>query len=182
MSGISKIQSTHLERKAIIYIRQSSVYQVEHHTESRKRQYQLKERAINYGWHKQDCLIIDDDLGLSGAASENRQGYQKLISMVVLREVGIVFGIEVSRLTRNCLEMNKANRGELEIPLPIGHERDPEGKIVMSCDQSVRDAIFHLFELFRQIRSIRGTLLYLKRNGLTLPYQKRIPGLGLFCS
>ena len=91
MSVISKIQVNHLQRKAVIYIRQSSVQQMENNSESQRRQYQLKERAIELGWREKDCIVIDDDLGISGADSENRQGYQKLLAMIALREVGIIF-------------------------------------------------------------------------------------------
>lgn len=101
---MSLIQSTHLKRQAVIYIRQSSPIQVEQNLESQQRQYQLAERAEHLGWPPHQRLIIDDDLGLSGAHSHNRPGYQRLISLVALREVGIIFGLEVSRLARNCLD------------------------------------------------------------------------------
>jgi len=100
----SAIQSGHLNRLAVVYVRQSTPLQVEHHRESRLRQYQLTDRAKAFGWPAQRCLVIDDDLGISGAQSSNRPGYQRLVSMVALREVGIVFGLEVSRLARNCLD------------------------------------------------------------------------------
>jgi DNA invertase Pin-like site-specific DNA recombinase len=100
----SQILETHQERLAVVYIRQSSVYQVEHNLESQKRQYQLVDRAPALGWLPDHCLTIDDDLGISGAQSYNRPGYQRLISMLALREVGIVLGLEVSRLARNSLD------------------------------------------------------------------------------
>ena len=100
----SAIQQVHLNRLAIVYVRQSTPMQVEHHPESRLRQYQLADRAKALGWTPQRCLVIDDDLGISAAQSSNRPGYQRLVSMVALREVGIVFGLEVSRLARNCLD------------------------------------------------------------------------------
>ena len=100
----TQVLETHLERLAVVYIRQSSVYQVEHNLESQKRQYQLVDRAHALGWLPDHCLTIDDDLGLSGAQSYNRPGYQRLISMLALREVGIVLGLEVSRLARNSLD------------------------------------------------------------------------------
>jgi DNA invertase Pin-like site-specific DNA recombinase len=100
-----KIQANHLKRKAVIYIRQSSFLQVEQHQESRKRQYQLVEQAKAMGWVAAQCEVIDDDLGISGAQSHNRPGYQRLISMIALQEVGIVFGLEISRLARNSLDM-----------------------------------------------------------------------------
>ncbi|CCF83934.1 recombinase family protein [Nitrolancea hollandica] len=98
------IQPSQLSRLAVIYVRQSTPLQVEQHTESQRRQYQLTERAQLLGWPSQRCLVIDDDLGLSGAQSGNRPDYQRLVSLVALREVGIIFGLEVSRLARNCLD------------------------------------------------------------------------------
>lgn len=100
-----KIQTNHLKRKAVIYIRQSSILQVKLHQESGKRQYQLVEQAKAWGWIEGQCEVIDDDLGISGAQSHNRPGYQRLISMIALQEVGIVFGLEISRLARNSLDM-----------------------------------------------------------------------------
>ena len=102
MQTQNKIQNNHLERSAIIYVRQSSAYQVQHNKESQQRQYDLQKSALKLGWSKNQVVLIDEDLGISGAHSENRPGYQKLVSMIALRKVGIVFGIEVSRLTRNC--------------------------------------------------------------------------------
>jgi DNA invertase Pin-like site-specific DNA recombinase len=92
-----KITLSHLKREAVVYIRQSSLLQVEKHLESQKRQYQLTETAQALGWPAAQCVVIDDDQGLSGAQSHNRPGYQKLISKIALREVGIVLGLEVSR-------------------------------------------------------------------------------------
>ena len=100
----TKITPKHLARQAIIYVRQSTLRQVRFHQESQKRQYQLQERVQALGWTAAQCVVIDDDLGISGAQSHNRPGYQKLISQIALREVGIVLGLEVSRLARNSLD------------------------------------------------------------------------------
>lgn len=99
-----KIQVTHQQRQAVIYVRQSSLQQVEQNRESQRRQYQLVDRAQALGWPAARCLVIDDDLGISAAHSANRPGYQRLVSMVALREVGLVLGLEVSRLARNSLD------------------------------------------------------------------------------
>jgi DNA invertase Pin-like site-specific DNA recombinase len=99
-----KILELHRKKLAVIYVRQSSLYQVENHLESQKRQYQLTDRAQQLGWAAARCIVIDEDLGISGAQSFNRPGYQRLVSMVALREVGIVFGLEISRLARNSLD------------------------------------------------------------------------------
>src|ERR671936_185672 len=100
----SQILGSHLKRQAVIYVRQSSPLQVELNLESQQRQYQLTQRAQSLGWPAAQCLIIDEDLGLSGAQSHNRPGYQRLISMIALRQVGLVLGLEVSRLARNSLD------------------------------------------------------------------------------
>lgn len=99
-----KIQATHQQRQAVIYIRQSSLRQLAEHHESRHRQYQLVERAQALGWPAARCVVIDDDLGLSGAHGDHRPGYQRLRSMRGLREVGLILSLEVSRLARNKLD------------------------------------------------------------------------------
>src|SRR5215468_4578313 len=80
-----KILEKHLKRQAVVYIRQSSPYQVDHNLESQKRQYQLTERVQQLGWPLARCTVIDEDLGISGAQSFNRAGYQRLVSMVALK-------------------------------------------------------------------------------------------------
>ncbi|WP_425360781.1 recombinase family protein [Candidatus Tisiphia endosymbiont of Ceraclea dissimilis] len=97
-----KIQAYHHDRLAIVYIRQSTLQQVERHSESTKLQYNLVERAYALGWSADKVLIIDDDLGRSGATAEGRPGFQRLVAEVGLDHVGIVLGIEVSRLARSC--------------------------------------------------------------------------------
>ena len=99
-----KVLKTHLQRQAVIYVRQSTPRQVVQNLESQKRQYNLQQRAQRLGWLPAQCLVIDDDQGISAAQSQNRPGYQRLISMLALREVGIVFGLEVARLARNNLD------------------------------------------------------------------------------
>jgi DNA invertase Pin-like site-specific DNA recombinase len=222
-----KILEQHLKRQAVIYIRQSSLLQVTHHTESQHRQYQLAERAQSLGWPAAHCIIIDDDLGISAAHAHNRPDYQRLITLVALREVGIVFGLDVSRLARNSLDWyqllelagnfqvliadedgvydpsdfndrlllglkgtiseaelyqirarmvrgqrTKAQRGELALRLPVGLDYDPlTHTIQVAVDQSVRHAVEQVFTRFRQLRSVRGVLHALVRDGLELSYQ-----------
>jgi DNA invertase Pin-like site-specific DNA recombinase len=230
----SKVRPTHLKRQAVIYVRQSSPQAVEQNNESQKRQYQLVERAQQLCWTAAQCVVIDDDLGISGAQSYNRPGYQRLTSMIALREVGIVLGLEVSRLARNSLDwyqllelaaafdvliadedgiyepsdfndrlllglkgtisevelhqirsrmvrnrLSKAKRGELRLSLPIGLDWDPvSNKPQLAVDQSVRHMLELVFHLFRQLRSIRSVLHYLRREGAELPYQRVHRGLG----
>lgn len=99
-----KIQSRHRDRLAIVYVRQSTMQQVERHQESTRLQYALAERAAHLGWPREDIVVIDDDLGRSGASIEGRLGFQRLVAEVALGHVGIVIGIDMSRLARSCVD------------------------------------------------------------------------------
>jgi len=101
MNDISKIMPVHLQRAALVYIRQSSLAQVENNRESTARQYALAERACQLGWAKEQVVVIDEDLGLSGASADKRSGFVRMTSEVALARVGIILGLEVSRLARN---------------------------------------------------------------------------------
>ena len=101
MSELSKITSDHLRRRAVVYVRQSSTTQVEHNRESTARQYQLAERAVALGWARDQVKIFDEDLGVSGSGLAARAGFARMTAEVALGEVGIVLGLEVSRLARN---------------------------------------------------------------------------------
>jgi DNA invertase Pin-like site-specific DNA recombinase len=101
MTDPSKIKPAHTQRAAFIYIRQSSPSQVEHNRESTARQYALADRAGQLGWSKEQVVVIDEDLGLSGSSTDKRSGFARLTSEVALAHVGIVLGLEVSRLARN---------------------------------------------------------------------------------
>lgn len=96
-----KISTAHLQRAAYVYIRQSTTNQVENNRESTQRQYALAERAVALGWHKQQVSVVDDDLGLSGASAAHRGGFARMTAEVALGHVGIILGLEVSRLARN---------------------------------------------------------------------------------
>src|SRR5205809_750672 len=97
----NKIKPAHIRRAAVVYIRQSTASQVEHHRESTARQYALVQRACDLGWPKEQVVVIDEDLGISGASAGNRAGFSRLASEVALGRVGIILGLEVSRLARN---------------------------------------------------------------------------------
>ncbi|MGI8990175.1 MAG: recombinase family protein [Bryobacteraceae bacterium] len=101
MTDSSKIKPSHTQRAAHVYVRQSTPGQVEHNRESTARQYALADRACQLGWTKQQVVIIDEDLGLSGSSADQRSGFARLTSDVALAHVGIVLGLEVSRLARN---------------------------------------------------------------------------------
>lgn len=101
MSAPGKIGPTHLRREACVYVRQSTPSQVLNHTESLQRQYELAERARTLGWGASQVVVIDEDLGRSGADASAREGFQRLVADVGLGKVGLILGIEVSRLARN---------------------------------------------------------------------------------
>jgi DNA invertase Pin-like site-specific DNA recombinase len=101
LSPGGKIQLHHLDRLAVVYVRQSTMQQVDRHQESTRLQYGLVERAVELGWSRSRVLLIDDDLGRSGATAEGRPGFQRLVAEVGLDHVGIVLGIEISRLARS---------------------------------------------------------------------------------
>ena len=97
----TKITASHLQRRAVVYVRQSTTAQVEHNRESTERQYRLVERASELGWSGEGVQVIDDDLGISGAGLAERSGFAHMTAEVALGHVGIVLGLEVSRLARN---------------------------------------------------------------------------------
>jgi DNA invertase Pin-like site-specific DNA recombinase len=101
MTDLSRIKPSHTARAAFIYVRQSTPSQVEHNRESTARQYALAEKPCQLGWPKDQVIVIDDDLGLSGASMDKRSGFARMISEVALGHVGIILGLEVSRLARN---------------------------------------------------------------------------------
>jgi DNA invertase Pin-like site-specific DNA recombinase len=98
---MSKIESQHLQRKAYVYVRQSTMAQVERNVESRERQYELVDRAVALGWHAAEVVVVDCDQGQSGKSTDGRDGFHGLVADIGLGRVGIVLGIEVSRLARN---------------------------------------------------------------------------------
>ena len=107
MNGEMKISSTHRDRLAVIYLRQSSMAQVRCHTESTTRQYGLADEAIRLGWARQDVVVIDTDLGVSGRWGVARAGFTELVGRVCAGAVGAIFGIEISRLARSNAEVTR---------------------------------------------------------------------------
>lgn len=190
MDRNSKVQAGHLKRKAILYIRQSTMRQVYENAESTLRQYSLKEKLISLGWDEQMIEVIDCDLGQSGADIRKRQGFRQMIADVGEGSVGAVASIECSRLSRSSGDwgrlteicglgetllidddgvydpnnfndrlllglkgtmseaelhflrermrggaLNKASRGELKNPLPVGCLYDGGGRVIKDPDQ-----------------------------------------------
>ena len=96
------VKPHHLDRRAVIYVRQSTQHQVLTNQESTRLQYALRQRARDLGWREADVEVVDADLGLSGATAADRQGFKDLVARVTLGEVGLILSTEVTRLARNC--------------------------------------------------------------------------------
>jgi len=101
MAENDKVTPFHLQRQALVYVRQSTASQVENNQESTQRQYALASKAMDLGWGRDQVTVIDEDLGISGSGSADRSGFARLTAEVALGHVGIVLGLEVSRLARN---------------------------------------------------------------------------------
>jgi len=102
-----KVQTRHRDRHAVVYVRQSTMRQVLQHQESTRLQYALAGRACQLGWGREQVVVIDDDLGRSAASALDRPGFQRLVAEVGLGHVGLVLGIEVSRLARSCRDWHQ---------------------------------------------------------------------------
>jgi DNA invertase Pin-like site-specific DNA recombinase len=228
MTTSELIMPHHLTRKAIIYIRQSSPHQVLTNQESLRLQYALRDRAVELGWRTQEIEIIDGDLGLSGAATHYREGFKELLTRVTMGEVGIIFSVEVQRLSRNCSDwyplldicgykqcliadrdgvydpgtpngrlllglkgqlsemelytirarltaglLNKAQRGELALSLPVGLVRDVDGVVRKEPNLEVQQRLELVFSTFLQQRSASKVLQFFNAHDLRLPRHDR---------
>jgi len=209
----AKIQSTHCERTAYVYVRQSTPLQVIENGESTERQYHLRDRAIELGWPPNRVEIIDEDQGRSGSSAAHRLG-----------KVGIVFMLEASRLARNnsdwyrLIEIcgvsgaliadesavynprepndrlllgvkgtiseaelftlrtrlyegrwNKARKGLLHFPLPVGYMQTADGGWSLDPDTQVRERLDYVFDSFRRQGVVRAVVRDLREQGLELP-------------
>jgi DNA invertase Pin-like site-specific DNA recombinase len=223
-----KVTPRHLQRNAYLYARQSTLRQVLENTESTKRQYALRERAVALGWPIERVITIDSDLGQSGASAADREGFQRLVTEVSLGRAGIVLGLEVSRLARHCSDwhrlleicaltdtlildedglydpshcndrlllglkgtfseaelhvlrarlrggiLNKAKRGELKNPLPVGLVYDPHVRVVLDPDRQVQQALQVFFATFERTGSACATVKYFREQGLLFPRRLR---------
>jgi DNA invertase Pin-like site-specific DNA recombinase len=101
MSEPGKVTASHLSRAAVIYVRQSTLIQVERNTESTARQYDLVNRARQLGWPREAVRVVDGDLGVSGSVTGQRDGFEGVVAEVALGQVGIILALEVSRLARD---------------------------------------------------------------------------------
>src|SRR5215207_1079739 len=224
MSDRAKITDSHRRRRAVVYVRQSTPTQLERNHESRARQYALRERAVELGWPAGAVVVVDEDLGRSGASTDGRLGFKELVAEVGLGQVGLVLALEVSRFARSSADWhqlldlcaltgtliadsdgiyspqdfndrlllglkgtmseaelhlirsrldgglrNKAKRGELELSLPVGLDRDEDGRIVLCADEQVRHAIERVFCLWRRLGSARQVVRELIAEEQKLP-------------
>lgn len=148
----SKVVNQHLERLAIVYVRQSSTKQVAENIESTQLQYKLVDRAVALGWPRGRVDVIDDDLGISGRSIEGRAGFQRLLAEVSLEHVGMVLGIEMSRLARSCrdwhqlLELCAVFRTLLGDADGIYDPRDYNDRLLLGLKGTMSEAELHVLQ------------------------------------
>lgn len=170
MSHAAAILPHHLNRTAMVYVRQSTPKQLVVHQESTRRQYQLAERAATLGWPQPRIVVVDEDLGRSGASSEARLGFQRLVSAIGLGEVGLVLVTEVSRLSRlnsdwhRVLELCAVFDTLLADDEGIYDLRDPNDRLVLGLKGTLFAAELHIL----QARMRTGLLNKARRGALCL--------------
>ncbi len=183
MNAISpKIESRHLSLRAVVYVRQSTQRQVLENQESTRRQYQLAERAQQMGWPAPQVEVIDEDLGLSGASSQGRTGFQRLVAAIGLGEVGLVLVTEVSRLSRRnsdwhrVIELCAVFRTLIADEDGVYCAQDPHDRLLLGVKGTLFAAELHILRA-----RMRGNLLNKARRGelaLRLPVGYRRLGDG----
>src|SRR5215204_3150720 len=183
MNAISpKIEPRHLGLRALVYVRQSTPRQVLANQESTRRQYQLAERARQMGWPAPRIEVIDEDLGLSGASSTLRAGFQRLVAAISLGEVGLVLVTEVSRLSRLNSDWHRVIELCAVFETLIADEdgvydpRDPNDRLLLGLKGTLFSAELHILRA-----RMRGGLLHKARRGalaLRLPVGFRRLGDG----
>jgi len=142
----SKIRAEHLQRRACVYIRQSTVFQVTHHRESTERQYNLRQRALAFGWEADTIAIIDDDQGQSATSAEHRLGFQRLAAEVAAHEVGIVLMLEASRLSRcgsdwhRLIEICSITQTLIADELAVYDPREPNDRLLLGVKGTLSEA------------------------------------------
>src|SRR5712672_1680248 len=188
MSESGKITSSHRSRAAVIYVRQSTLIQLERNTESTARQYDLVNRALQLGWPREAIRVVDADLGVSGSVPGQREGFETLVAdadavyhpalfgdRLLLGLMGIMAESELHVL-RARLEggiKNKAARGELRRGLPVGLIwGETDGEIRFHPDEAVTSVLAATFDRFAVCGSVRATWLWLRAEGLRWPLQK----------
>jgi DNA invertase Pin-like site-specific DNA recombinase len=154
-----KITRSHLQRDAIVYIRQSSTHQVRHNQESRKRQYALTERAQVLGWKDSAIQTIDEDQGRSGTSASHRQGFKKLLAEIGAGQVGLVLALEASRLTRSSADWHRlveicvVTRTLLADESAVYDPRNPNDRLLLGVKGTLSEA--ELFTLKQRLHEGR---------------------------
>ena len=162
----NKIQPIHLQRLAVVYLRQSTMRQVVEHPESTRRQYALRERASQLGWPEAAIDVIDEDLGLSGADTTRRHGFRRLSEQVAEGRVGAIFAVEVSRLSRSSADWYRLLDlcGIADVVLvdeqAIYHPADPNDRLVLGIKGTMSEAE----RVWAQLR-LRGARVSKARHG-----------------
>src|SRR3954463_10170205 len=178
----SKIEPRHLRLAAVVYVRQSTPQQLLNNQESTRRQYDLACRARQMGWPETAVRVIDDDLGLSGASSERRAGFQRLVAAIGMGEVGIVLVTEVSRLSRlnsdwhRVIELCAVFRTLIADEDGVYDPQNPSDRLLLGVKGTLFAAELHILQA-----RMRGALLSKARRGelaVTLPggYRRRPDG------
>jgi DNA invertase Pin-like site-specific DNA recombinase/DNA-binding MarR family transcriptional regulator len=166
-----KIGPRHRDRLAAVYVRQSTAQQVHDHTESTRLQYGLAERAAALGWAASRVLVIDDDLGHSASGADARPGFQRLVSEVGLDHVGIVLGIEMSRLARSgrewhqLLELCALSGTLLGDPDGVYDPADHNDRLLLGLKGTISEAELYLIKQ----RMWSGRLAKARRGELAVP-------------
>jgi DNA invertase Pin-like site-specific DNA recombinase len=146
----SKILGRHLEKLAIVYVRQSSPQQVLENLESTARQYAFADHAVALGWPRDRVVIIDEDLGRSGRTAEGRNGFQRLVTEVTLHHVGLVLGLEMSRLARlsrnwhNLFEMCALCESLLADEDGVYDANDPNDRLLLGLKGIMSEMELHI--------------------------------------
>jgi DNA invertase Pin-like site-specific DNA recombinase len=162
----NKLQPCHLQRLAVVYLRQSTMRQVVEHPESTRRQYALRERASQLGWADAAIEVIDEDLGRSGADTTRRAGFRRLSEQVAEGSVGAIFALEVSRLSRSSADWYRLLDlcGVADVVLvdeqAIYHPSDPNDRLVLGIKGTMSEAE----RVWSQLR-LRGARVSKARHG-----------------
>jgi DNA invertase Pin-like site-specific DNA recombinase len=181
-----KVRPEHLDRAAAVYVRQSTRHQVLEHTESTRLQYALSERAVALGWARSQVVVIDDDLGVSAATADSRKGFARLVTEVTMGRVGVVLGIEMSRLARSgrdwhqLLELCSLSGVLLADPDGVYDPSYYNDRLLLGLKGTMSEAELYLI---RQ-RMLSGKLAKAERGELAVPlpigYARRPSGEVIF--
>ena len=164
----SKITEGHLQLGAALYVRQSTSAQLREHQESTARQYAMKDRLIAFGWPEQAVIVIDDDLGVSGSGKADRPGFRRLLKLVTAQKVGIVLGLEMSRLARNSKDWSDLFEVCAIFDTLIAdedgvfHPNDPNDRLVLGLKGIISEMELHTMK----VRLERGRLSKAQRGEL----------------